>query len=421
MKLFSFIHASDIHLDTPFSNISPSIRPEYASFLRSSPFTALQNVRDRAIEKHVDFVLLSGDIYNGEEKSIAGQLALQRFSKELHIAGIQLFIIAGNHDPLRTTKYQLEYPPNTVIFPTDYHVVSVEKDGKTIAYIHGVSHSSKEETRPLVSYFTTEFDEETFHIAMLHCTVGSAPQEKGKGQYVPCTLEELQRKKVHYWALGHIHTRSVLSEYPHVVYCGNTQGIKSSEEGARGVYYVEVADNKKITMEFLPTSAVIFDTLTIALEEEDSPDSFFLKIQDALESYSRTSTCTTHYIFTLTIEGSTELDRWLRYHPEEEWIERIEESIHKSFSFCIQHLVLKTRNIIPLEILRKREDLLGETMRILEEIQQDVTMKQALLDKIKDKIGTSFKVDALKRVDISIEDILDNVQKQCLYFFEERK
>ena len=421
MKLFSFIHASDIHLDTPFMNISPSINEEYSTILRSSPFTALQNLLEVSIAKNVDFVLLCGDIYNGEDKSIAGQIALQKFARALYKEGIQLFIIAGNHDPLRTTKYQLEYPPNTFIFPTEYHVVSFVKYSKTLAYIHGVSHSSKEESRPLSDFFTTEFDRSLFHIGMLHCTVSSIDQEEGKKQYVPCRLQELQSKKINYWALGHIHTRAILSEYPHIVYCGNTQGIRSSEEGVRGVYYVEVAENKTISMDFIPTSTVIFDTLRIDLEEEDTLDTLFMKIQEAVDSYIRTSSCTSHYIFTLRLQGRTELDKKLRYHPEQEWIERIDESLHKSFAFCIQNIKIETRNIISIEDLCIREDLLGETMRILESVQQDALRKTELFQKVKEQIGTSFKVDILKQIDISIDQILENVQKECPYFFDEGK
>lgn len=421
VKLFSFIHASDIHLDTPFVNISSSINEEYATTLRTAPFTALENLLEVAKLKHVDFVLLSGDIYNGEEKSIAGQIALQKFARELYKEGIQLFIIAGNHDPLRTTKYQLEYPPNTVIFPTQYHVVNFVKHSKTLAYIHGISHSSKEESRKLVDYFTTDFDPNTFHIGMLHCTVSSIPQEKGKKQYVPCSIHELQSKKLHYWALGHIHTRNIIAEYPHIVYSGNTQGIKSSEEGPRGVYYVEVSENKTISMKFIPTSAVIFDTITVELEEEDTLDIFFIKIQEAIDSYVRVSTCTSHYIFTLHFQGITELDRLLRAHPEERWIQDIETYLRKSFVFCIQNIRIDTQNIIPIEDLRGREDLLGETIRILESLQQDTSRRAELFEKVKQQIGISSKVDALKEMDISIEHILENVQKECPYFFEERK
>lgn len=421
MKLFSFIHASDIHLDTPFVNISSSLTEEYRSVLRSSPFTALQNLLESAKANNVDFVLLCGDIYNGEDKSIAGQIALQKFARDLYKEGIQLFIIAGNHDPLRTTKYQLEYPPNTVIFPTEYHVVNFVKHGKTVAYIHGISHSTKEESRNLSECFTTEFDPDVFHIGMLHCTVSSVPQEKGKKQYVPCSLSDLQTKKMNYWALGHIHARNILSEYPHIVYSGNTQGIKSSEEGARGAYYVEVTDNKTVSMKFISTSAVIFDTIIIDLEEEDTPDIFFIKIQEGIDSYIRTSTCTSHYIFTLQLQGRTELDKWLRSYPEEEWVQRINEHLRKSFAFCIQSVDIETQHIIPLEDLRAREDLLGETIRILESIQQDTLRKAELFQKVKEQIGTSFKVDMLKELDISIEHILENVQKECPYFFEERK
>jgi len=63
--MFKFIHAADIHLDSPLKGLSryESV-PEEA--LRGACRRAFENLVDLAINERVAFVLLAGDLYDGD-------------------------------------------------------------------------------------------------------------------------------------------------------------------------------------------------------------------------------------------------------------------------------------------------------------------------------------------------------------------
>ena len=55
MTSFSFIHAADIHLDSPLSGLS-AYEGAPVELLRNAPRAAFSNLIDEAIREHVDFI-----------------------------------------------------------------------------------------------------------------------------------------------------------------------------------------------------------------------------------------------------------------------------------------------------------------------------------------------------------------------------
>jgi DNA repair exonuclease SbcCD nuclease subunit len=73
---------------------------------------------------------------------------------------------------------------------------------------------------------------------MLHCNVGS---DTGHDPYAPSALEDLISKNYDYWALGHIHKKTILNEAnPLIIYSGNPQGLNPKETGVRGCFLINV-------------------------------------------------------------------------------------------------------------------------------------------------------------------------------------
>jgi DNA repair protein SbcD/Mre11 len=85
------------------------------------------------------------------------------------------------------------------------------------------------------------------HIGLLHANVGSNPDH---APYAPCSVEDLRRGEMDYWALGHIHRREIVLDGsdggPWAVYPGNLQGRspKPSERGAKGASVVHVRNGR---------------------------------------------------------------------------------------------------------------------------------------------------------------------------------
>lgn len=248
---FSFVHCADLHLGEPFQGICPSEKGPWTEAIGKATFTAFERVVDTAIDAHANAILISGDVYNSDHRSLAAQLA---FARELYRAaqqGIQIFIIHGNHDSEEAWRADIPLPSAVHIFSsTEVEAVPLMVENELAATIYGISYGKRHVRDNLAAQFRRR-DNDGFAIAMLHTDMGGK-----EGVYAPCTLDDLVASKMDYWALGHVHTRKVVNQSPYVVYPGNTQGLDLTETGPRGCYLVDVGAYGTVTMKFIETDAI---------------------------------------------------------------------------------------------------------------------------------------------------------------------
>ncbi|BBP88219.1 hypothetical protein BsIDN1_18370 [Bacillus safensis] len=95
MTKLTFIHAADLHLDSPFAGMS-TIPNSIFKRLKESTFQSAKNIFDLAVARAVDFVLLSGDLFDESNRSLKAQLFLRNQFVRLQTHGIEVFIIYGN-------------------------------------------------------------------------------------------------------------------------------------------------------------------------------------------------------------------------------------------------------------------------------------------------------------------------------------
>ncbi|MBO7745585.1 DNA repair exonuclease [Paenibacillus sp. MWE-103] len=260
---FRFIHAADLHVDSPFRGLTDA-PPEVREALRESTFRAARRLADAAIEEAADFVVIAGDLYDAADRSLHAQLALQKEWQRLHAHGVQLFIIHGNHDPLSGRQAMLRWPESARFFGAERaeQFPAYTRRGELAAYVTGISYASRSVTANLAARYEARRDG-TYEIALLH---GNVDGDASHDPYAPCRLDELTGAGFHYWALGHIHQRAVLHAYPHVVYAGNTQGRHARETGAKGCYVVDVAANRETKLRFVPLDTVRWANLDAPID-----------------------------------------------------------------------------------------------------------------------------------------------------------
>ena len=237
---FRFVHAADLHLDTPFQGYGQS-SPILQAALRDASLRAFDSLIDLCIEEDAAFLLLAGDIYDGVNRGLRPQQRFLRGIERLAKENIKVFVIYGNHDPLGEGWGAVRsWPSNIHFFGSEgVEPVEVQLEGGPTVIIYGVSYPTKAVTENLALRYTRTSNKGV-HIALLHATVGSTSEHDA---YSPCTLAELAMIGMDYWALGHIHKRAVLArEMPWVVYPGSIQGRspKPSEMEPKGAYVVEV-------------------------------------------------------------------------------------------------------------------------------------------------------------------------------------
>src|SRR5699024_10142653 len=164
----SFIHAADLHLDSPFAGLSHVPEPIFST-IRESTFTALDRLVQAAIDKQVDFVLLVGDLFDHEQQSLNAQVRLRQAFEALERHGIQVYLSYGNHDYISGNRHPMDYPDNVHIFPDEtVRSFIFAKNGTPVAAIYGFSYENRAVHQNKAEEYKLDRAAMPFHIATLH-------------------------------------------------------------------------------------------------------------------------------------------------------------------------------------------------------------------------------------------------------------
>ena len=371
-----FVHAADLHLDSPFTGIRAAAPENVAQALYSATFDSYKNIVDLCISERVDALLVAGDIYDGADRSLRAQRAFIDGLRSLDSAGIRSFVCHGNHDPLDGWEARLEYPTGCHRFGADFQAVPVFRDEPDRVLVYGISYPTQDVYENLVSRLG-QVDDRAFSIGLLHANVGGNTDH---ALYAPCSLDDLAQSGIDYWALGHVHTRQILRERtPTVVYPGNSQGRHPNDAGARGVYLVEVDPNGSVRLEFRPTDTVRWERASIDISALDTEQDLLNEIDHAMQSLLDGAEGRS-VVARVTLTGRGELNQFLRQPNalddllegvNDQWAGRL------PFVWC-ERIEDETSSPIDLESRRGGADFLAEVLRTVDQIQESSELLSGL-------------------------------------------
>ena len=275
---FQFLHAADLHLDSPLRGMSV-LGDELAHQVRMAPRRALENMVDFAIRREVAFVIIAGDIYDGDWADSNTGLFFNQQLDKLAEVNIPVYIVYGNHDADSRIRKNLHLPSNTKVFnDKEAETLFLSVDGADIA-LHGQSFRARTVEENLARSYPRAVPNH-FNIGVLHTSLGGYREH---AKHAPASRDDLAGKEYGYWALGHIHKREVISKDPWIVYPGNLQGRHIGEadsENRKGATLVTVTDGK-ITVCHEPLDELRWVKIEITLQPDDGEDDLYKKIRDA--------------------------------------------------------------------------------------------------------------------------------------------
>ena len=374
---FTFIHAADVHLDSPFRGVSGE-SPEVAGVLRSATFEAYAALVDLCIERKAGFLLVAGDVYDGADRSLPAQLRFRDGLERLDARGIRSFVVHGNHDPLDGWASNLSLPASALFFGGKrVETALVEVEGTPVAAVSGISYPSRRETRHLAGMFHPEHPE-LFQIALLHCNCGGNQEHE---PYAPCVLGDLIGAGFDYWALGHVHAAAILNRHPHVVYPGNVQGRSIREPGPRGCYVISVDDDRNVVEEFCPLDRIRWFVQEISIEGLDSVDELEKALRACLEG-ARQDADGHPALCRITLVGRGPLFRDLNQADAlPGLLERLREEGTSEEPFVwVEKLKARCGPPIDLEQRRGEGGLLGKLLAIAGELRARGDLESALAE-----------------------------------------
>lgn len=255
--MFKFLHAADLHLDSPLRGLE---RYDGAPVdeIRGATRRALENLVRTAIDREVSFVVIAGDVYDGDWRDHHTGLFFVAEMCKLRDARIPVYLISGNHDAANRMTKTLRLPEETVhrFGSKKPQTMHVEEYGVSI---HGQSFASGAVTENLACHYPPAVPG-NFNLGLLHtCATG----DEGHECYAPCSLDDLRGKQYDYWALGHVHQRRRLLADEHIHFSGNVQGRHVRETGAKGCLLVTVDDAGQPAIDFEPLDVLRWERCAI--------------------------------------------------------------------------------------------------------------------------------------------------------------
>lgn len=254
----TFLHAADLHLDSPLRGLSAR-DADVGSRVRNATRTAFRNLIQRAIDEDVRFVVLSGDLFDDTHQSIDTALFLNAELKRLVDRSIGVFLVRGNHDHLAR--------PSAVLLPPGVHqfesarASTVTRPDWGVA-LHGQSFSEQRVETDLTDGYPAAVSG-LLNVGLLHTALEgrTGPQHH---RYAPTTAGKLASLGYAYWALGHVHTRDVFRErQAHIAYPGNIQGRHINEEGAKGALLVDWEGTEVVSVRPFETDVIRWHEIVV--------------------------------------------------------------------------------------------------------------------------------------------------------------
>lgn len=284
--MFQFIHAADVHLDSPLVGLE-QYEGAPVDEIRGASRRALARLVDLAIDREVAFVVIAGDLYDGDWKDHNTGLFFVGQAARLREAGIPLFVISGNHDAESAMTKSLRLPKNpdgSNMMLSHRKVESVRLDDIGAA-IHGRGFDQPK----LTDNVTDQYPAATpglFNLGLLHTSLDSESEDQ-HARYAPCRLADLEAKQYDYWALGHIHQRTVECRGAGAYYSGNLQGRHIRETGAKGCHLVTVDSGGRADVQFEPLDVMRWEHVQLDATDAEDGEALLERFAEQLARLDR--------------------------------------------------------------------------------------------------------------------------------------
>jgi len=364
--MIRFLHTADIHLDSPLKGLEAH-EDAPVDQIRGATRRAFDNLIDLAIGEEVDFVLIAGDLYDGDWKDYNTGLFFTGRMGRLNRSGIKVFIVSGNHDAASQITRAMPLPENVTLF-SPQQPQSINIEGLKVS-IHGQSYSSRAVTENLATHYP-QHDPHSFNIGMLH---SSLTGREGHEDYAPCSVDDLKSKGYDYWALGHVHKREIVSEDPLIIFPGNIQGRHIKETGAKGATLVTVEDGHIIQIEQRNLDVLRWSICRVDLSECETTDSIYGAVRQGFEQeldladgrtlalrLVLTGKCPVHSQLLDRTDQWTEEFRGLAAGLGDVWLEKVRFQTNRKVSF--KEIIDEDTPVAGLLQSIQKQELDGETL-----------------------------------------------------------
>jgi DNA repair exonuclease SbcCD nuclease subunit len=172
-----------------------------------------------------------------------------------------------------------------------------------------------------------------------------------------------------------VHTRSVLSDRPAIVYPGNPQGRHARETGPRGCYQVDVDASGRAHLEFIETDVVRWARLDMSINAHARMESLIEGLQDAARRIA--SRFAGPSVVRCVLSGSGPL------HPD---LQRdgVAEDLAYQLSSIVEVESVRVETCASIDRVRllQTEPVVGDFLRLVDRAREDSAFREHLADSL---------------------------------------
>ena len=224
IKNISLIHCADLHFDAPFKSMG-----SYTGDRRNDIKKTFERIITLLLEKDVDYLLVSGDLY---EHEYAGRTVIQWINEQFSRLGEKIVIlIPGNHDPYTSNSWYRNYP-----WSPNVHILSSKTPDyrDEFCYFYGIGFDTyRQETVSITK--KPEIRPEYLNVCLYHGTIDMPFAQQA---YNPFDSNELIKMGFDYYALGHFHKFNDTLAEKGILNPGSPEPLGFDEQGEHGVYFI---------------------------------------------------------------------------------------------------------------------------------------------------------------------------------------
>jgi len=331
---FTFIHAADLHLGSPFLGLSSSDE-ELARRVAAASREAFEELVEQAMSLRVKFVVIAGDIYDGDWKDTTIGHFFNRQMARLARAGIPVYQVRGNHDAESVITSAVTLPDSVKVFSSRRPETFLIPELRVA--LHGQSFANRAVPENLALTYPVP-EPGMFNIGVLHTSCDGRPPH---ANYAPCSVQNLLQSGYQYWALGHCHEYEVLSSDPPIIFPGNLQGRSIRECGPKGAVIVEVEDGQVSSFTRLHLAKIQWALISADLSEATSETEVFEAIRGEIQKEVNLA-AGTPIVFRMVLWGSTPLHRILHGEPGRVVDEVLAAASHCSDAIWLESVKVQT-------------------------------------------------------------------------------
>ena len=250
----------DIHIGKKSSSVKQDTD-------ESATKSTWSEIVDYVINNDIDVLALTGDVVDQDNRYFEAIGPLQSGFSKLKSAGIDVFMVSGNHDfDVLSQLVDANSYENIHLLGKNgtWEMNTFSKSGEYIQFVGWSFPKRHFSEDPLLTFDIEGIDSSLTTIGLLHGDV-DVPDSK----YAPIDLNNFVNHPVNVWMLGHIHKPQILREAePLVYYPGSPHALSSKEMGIHGPVLLTIHSPTSIEKIQIPLSPVRYETIAIDVTDQ---------------------------------------------------------------------------------------------------------------------------------------------------------